>query len=135
MKLCYVSGAWAYFTDQFEHQWGDDWNDAPYEHNAGDPYPDYSYVDGKKIPCKIMKLAFDGPLDTPSDLASWNSPYSVQDINGGRVPWLVSDRYSSGPAVVIPAGTDLKRFCELVKKAGGDVYLNDETRAYLGTVR
>lgn len=37
--LCYVRSPWAYFTTRplFE-QWGDDWNDAPYEHNAGEPY-------------------------------------------------------------------------------------------------
>lgn len=37
--LCYVKGCFAYFTSQpVEEQWGDDWNDAPYEHNAGEPY-------------------------------------------------------------------------------------------------
>lgn len=37
--LCYVDGPWAYFTTQpLAKQWGDDWNDAPYEHNAGEPY-------------------------------------------------------------------------------------------------
>jgi hypothetical protein len=38
-KLCYVSGSFAWFTTQeLSKQWGDDWNDAPYEHNAGSPY-------------------------------------------------------------------------------------------------
>ena len=37
--LCYVDEPWAYFTTQdLDKQWGDDWNDAPYEHNAGTPY-------------------------------------------------------------------------------------------------
>ena len=37
--LCYVDSPWAYFTTRpLEKQWGDDWNDAPYEHNAGTPY-------------------------------------------------------------------------------------------------
>lgn len=37
--LCYVSHPFAYFTTQpVENQWGDDWDDAPYEHNAGSPY-------------------------------------------------------------------------------------------------
>ena len=37
--LCYVKGPWAYFTTQpLKKQWGDDWDDAPYEHNAGEPY-------------------------------------------------------------------------------------------------
>ena len=39
MRLCYVSGCFAYFTSKdLTEQWGDDWNDAPYEHNAGEPY-------------------------------------------------------------------------------------------------
>lgn len=37
--LCYVDGNRAYFTTQpLDQQWGDDWDDAPYEHNAGTPY-------------------------------------------------------------------------------------------------
>ena len=37
--LCYVEGNWAYFTTKdLDKQWGDDWDDAPYEHNAGTPY-------------------------------------------------------------------------------------------------
>lgn len=40
-KLCYVSHGRAYFVEDFENAWGDDWNDAPYEHNAGEPYGEY----------------------------------------------------------------------------------------------
>lgn len=37
--LCYVDDKFAYFTTQeLAKQWGDDWDDAPYEHNAGEPY-------------------------------------------------------------------------------------------------
>lgn len=37
--LCYIDGPWAYFTTQNLHkQWGDDWDDRPYECNAGSPY-------------------------------------------------------------------------------------------------
>jgi len=38
-RLCYVERQWAYFTTRpIAEQWGDDWDDAPYEHNAGEPY-------------------------------------------------------------------------------------------------
>ena len=38
-KLCYVDQSWAFFTTKsLSDQWGDDWDDAPYEHNAGYPY-------------------------------------------------------------------------------------------------
>ena len=40
--LCYIDQMGrAYFTTQaLSKQWGDDWNDAPYEHNAETPYDD-----------------------------------------------------------------------------------------------
>ena len=41
-KLCYVEGNKAWFTNNFEKQWGDDWNDSPYECNAGYPYDSWS---------------------------------------------------------------------------------------------
>ena len=27
-RLCYVDGSVMYFTDNFEHQWGDDWDET-----------------------------------------------------------------------------------------------------------
>ena len=56
-KLCYVEGCFAYFTTltDIKDQWGDDWDDAPYEHNAGEPYDwraktTYVWlVDGKEL--------------------------------------------------------------------------------------
>ena len=38
-RLCYVKGSFAWFTTHDpEQQTGDDWDDAPYEHNAEPPY-------------------------------------------------------------------------------------------------
>ena len=36
-----------YFTSDMTAQWGDDWDDRPYEHNAGPPYETHTIV--KKI--------------------------------------------------------------------------------------
>lgn len=37
--LCYVEGNFAYFTSKpLEETSGDDWDDAPYEHNAEPPF-------------------------------------------------------------------------------------------------
>lgn len=125
-RLCYVDGPWAYFTTQEDpsKQWGDDWDDAPYEHNAGSPYEPNKNVKGdylEDIPLwEIKKVAFDGNLQTPADYSGLNSPYSVQQINKGAVAWL-SDRWGSS-GVVIQAGTSLEMFEELVKKSGGKVY-------------
>jgi hypothetical protein len=157
--LCYIDGSWAYFTTQnLKDQWGDDWDDAPFDCNAGEPYRwreesdgrgcrcchPQGYIsycgigpDGKRAKCgeeghisseprprwDISKVAFDdcGQLRiTGSD--SFNNPYSVQDFNTRRVPWLSPYDWSEH-RVVIMAGTTLREFIEKVQKAGGIVYL------------
>ena len=124
-KLCYIEGNFAYFTTQdLKKQWGDDWNDAPYEHNAGEPYEWDSERGVKKY--EILKVAFECGcmMNTPCDSHS-NSPWSVEDINTGKIAWLSTLRGSS-EQVVIPAGVSIKKFDELIKKVGGTVYYNRE---------
>ena len=118
LKLCYVSKDWAYFTTQaLDKQWGDDWDDAPYEHNAGEPYE--SWKKGE-TPWKIVKVAFEGDFTQPCD-SFINSSCSVQMINKGGIAWLRSPSY--GPLkVVIHAGTTLAEFKRLVGIAEGLVY-------------
>jgi hypothetical protein len=112
-RLCYVA-RFAYFTSKpLDKQWGDDWDDAPYNCNAGSPYSD--------SPDQIVKVAFDGDYTVPSETA-FNCPYSVQNINQGQIPWLVFNKYDK-ESISIPAGTTLEDFCALVKKAGGSVYM------------
>lgn len=158
--LCYISKPWAYFTTQkLEDQWGDDWDDAPYEHNAGEPYgPCWhnhpsarfdpngkrGWKPGTETPlevgelcrcnsCKrgwnedgtpkweLIKVAYDGDFETPCDNHA-NSPYSVERINAGAIPWLVTSSWTGKPIITIPAGTPLDQFIELVRKAGGTVF-------------
>ena len=81
-KLCFVREMGFYlfevfFTSDFENQWGDDWDDAPYEHNAGDPYDDF----------EVDSMIVEGHLEVPST-GHKNSPWSVRDINKGNMPWL-----------------------------------------------
>jgi hypothetical protein len=67
---------------------------------------------------------FDGPFETPADIAGSNSRYSVEQINKGFIPWLSPSRW--GPvadARPIPAGTTARNFIKLVRKGGGEVYL------------
>ena len=111
MKLCYVRNSKAFFTTQkLEKQWGDDWDDAPYEHNAGEPYTGEGW--------KILKIFFEVDLmNEPCDNYA-NSPYSVEAINKKTIPWLSSDSIS------IWAGTTLREFIRIIKKAGGEIYLN-----------
>ena len=123
--MCYVEGRIAYFTTQdLKEQWGDDWNDAPYEHNAEIPYQDWDAEREKRPPrWEIVRLAFECPLSTP-DAGTINSRYSVQRINAGAIAWL-RDEFGDGKGVDIPAGTTLSEFKRLVKKSGGRVYVEE----------
>ena len=56
MKLCYLENNIMYFTSDIENQWGDDWDDRPYEHNAGTPYETHTTV---------KKIAFIGYYSEP----------------------------------------------------------------------
>ena len=116
--LCYVSGPWAYFTSKpLDKQWGDDWNDAPYEHNAGTPYSDAAD--------QIVRVAWDGPLVEPNDMMT-NSPWSVEEINRGAVAWLRTSKWHSGIHVNIMAGATVAEFCAKVIESGGEIYLRKE---------
>lgn len=123
--LCYIEGNIAYFTTQpLAKQWGDDWNDAPYEHNAGEPYSPHS-PEGDQW--EISKLMFEGPLKTPADIGSpsgYRSLYSVEEINALAIAWLTPEPYSAKPgAKPILAGCTKLEFTHLVEAAGGTVYV------------
>lgn len=112
-RLIYVGGNCAFFTLHDVHEvWGDDFDDAPYEHNAGTPYKEYV----------AEVLHFHSDLWVPSEFAGINSPWSVRDINKGLTPWLQTGRYEEGN-VRIYAGTPLWRFVQLIEQSGGTVYL------------
>ena len=116
-KLCYVYDGMCYFTPRkLEDQWGDDWNDRPYEHNAGAPYEE---MKGKKI--KIKKLyirPITATIIEPCD-GYTNSPYSVEDINNGAAPWLIID---STYTTTIYAGTTIEEFIRITDDLPVSVY-------------
>lgn len=113
-KLCYVENRRAFFTNKdFKEQWGDDWDDAPYEHNAGYPYEDGVY--------KIISLYFYADLNEPN-FSYINSPYSVEDINNGAIAWLSSPSYNNNK-VYIQAGTTVKEFIEKIQSIEGEIFL------------
>ena len=128
-KLCYVDGNEAWFTTaELKDQWGDDWNDAPYEHNAGRPYEWYPSRDKPQYKLKIVMFR-SADLETPASRASnGNSAYSVEQINGGAVAWLSTSQWSSRSQkqVSIHAGCSIEEFKSLVKEAGGEVYVLEE---------
>lgn len=129
-RLCYVESAWAYFTTQpIEKQWGDDWNDAPYEHNAGTPYEWRDYMGERGVErYEIARVAWSGcDLETPADLDPPNSGYSVEQINKREIAWLTDPGYGTRPRVFIPvvwAGITLAEFVEIIEiQRDGVVYV------------
>lgn len=149
-KLCYVdSEEWPgspmtlYFTefDDISKQWGDDWNDRPYEHNAGTPYeydysqPEQGVKNGVGIYPKIsiFKMVIMGAYNilTPRTNTR-NSPYSVEDINKGIVPWLTITNNKDN-TIFVKAGITVKDLLDILKSYEDyiDIYvqykINDET--------
>lgn len=99
---------------------GDDWNDIPYEHNAEPPYDNY-YIDGNKIPIELKTLYFELPYYCYLPCDNFlNSPYSVEDINKNKVPWIKTEDFK------IVAGTSIEVFKAIVKQYGGKVYTEEE---------
>lgn len=92
-----TSTHYAFFTPKsLDEQWGDDWNDAPYEHNAGWPYDsDIVEVNENNVATRIEEYDI---LKVPFAIKSYNyalpcdnhlnSPWSVQDINSDAVAWI-----------------------------------------------
>lgn len=123
MKLCYIDQPWAYFTTQeLSKQWGDDWDDAPYEYNAGEPY-EYNPKHDQGPPWQIIKIAFEGDyFRTPCD-GQTNSPWSVKQINSQAVAWLYTVTWYNHPAISILAGTNIYDFIKLIYLGQGKVYV------------
>ncbi len=121
-KLCYVDDNILYFTDNYANQWGDDWNDAPYEYNAEPPYDRKDYTEYDDEWCinhgcgNIKMIAFDHYdgwyIKEPKD-GHCNSPYSVDAINAGAAPWLWNEK-----AGALPGGATMKAAKEWLRKAG-----------------
>ena len=119
-KLCYVAGNVLYFTDNFKRQSADDWNDRPYECNAGEPYEwNEELTEEENIKRgygHIRYIAFDGydgwNIRQPKD-GHYNSPYSVDDINNGAIAWLFCEEAGG-----LKGGATIEEAVEWLKKAG-----------------
>jgi len=105
--LCYVRRGAAYFISDMGKAWGDDWNDAPYECNAGVLYPPR-----KGDTFKAYVASFACEADEPCDI---NMSVSVQTINAGITPWL-----QRGEKRVF-AGASIGEFRAFVAAVGGVV--------------
>jgi len=110
--LVYVSDGTAYFFRSLEEARGDDWNDAPYEHNAGSPY-EYDEV-----------LCFWSGAYEEASYGHVNSPFCVDSINAKKTPWL--HPWKEGAYPDIWAGTPVSEFKKLIRAAGGRVFVEEK---------
>ena len=149
--LCYVDRNVCYFTSQdIREQWGDDWDDAPYEHNAGTPYTPTVYhlaTGEKKLSGKdwqqdgtpryqLLKLYFEQPeeasIEAPCERTyEANSPWDVRSINAGECPWLVVRGWSKELKTyeereALQAGASPRAFYEFLKRNGGSLLIPDK---------
>ena len=68
--------------DNLENWYGDDWNDAPYEHNAGMVYPEFiSGFHDIAFPTKYSVIE-------PKNVV-YNTPYSKNDMKERRIPCII----------------------------------------------
>ena len=125
----YIEGEkeyYAYFTDldNLQEQWGDDWNDAPYEHNAGWPYDSIRKDEHTilKIPFAVVSENNNGRSHWgkfPCDYGCGNSPFSVEEINAGAVPWIFVSYYNMAKNkkfLAINAGINPLEFINKLRK-------------------
>lgn len=97
--------------DNCTDYWGDDWNDAPYEHNAGSVYGEY--IKGYRD----VFFPVDWTVLEPSE--DWcnggNSNYCKEDFKMGYAPCIIaaapsSDCWTDDRFGVVVARKDIIRF-------------------------
>lgn len=69
-------------SDDEKDYWGDDWNDTPYEYNAGEVYSEY------RVGVRDIAFDFDDLVLQPSD-GELNSPYCKDDMKSRKVPCII----------------------------------------------
>lgn len=93
---------------------GDDWDDVPYECNAGTPYEHY-FNNHKEYPIYTETLYFetnDWTERKPCDVGR----FSVENINKRNVAWIATDKFC------IQAGTTMKDFIKIIEENGGTIW-------------
>ena len=116
-----------FFGDEKDY-YGDDWDDTPYEHNAGEVYPQFV----KQTVDVVFPYRYD--VFEPSD--DWhyngNSPYCKDDFKEGKAPCIIVikdvdyfDEYSteldSDDNLKIYFNTAYSELIEKIKQFGGTV--------------
>ena len=95
---------------------GDDWNDAPYEHNAGAPYTTED--------CKVLRLTFlDEWVSLKEPCSPYrSSPHTVEEINREGYPWLGYKSEYQTWKYVFP-GTTVREFLQFIKDSPAELVI------------
>jgi len=96
-------------ADDCNDYWGDDWNDAPYEHNAGTVYREYiqGYVEFAFSSEYVVCEACDG---------YFNSSFSKEDMINRKVPCIT---ISTKPEIKIYFGDNIDEISKQITELGG----------------
>ena len=107
---CYGNVIRLYFgVDECEDYWGDDWDDAPYEHNAGRVYQEY--IKG------YVEYAFPLKYDVcEACYRYFNSPFSKEDMKNRKVACLT---ISTEPEIKIYFGDNIDKISKQIEELGG----------------
>jgi len=98
-------------ADDCEDYWGDDWDDAPYEHNAGRVYPEY--IQG------YVEFAFPLKYDVCEACNGYfNSPFSKEDMINKKVPCITIST-STKPKIEIYFGDNIDEVSKQIIELGG----------------
>lgn len=125
MYLCFADRGELWFTDKkAKDVWGDDWDDIPLEHNAGEPY-----VDRCKHSVKIGVTGGDDTSDNEYQLVTFdqimdnagiiNSDFSAEILNKDKIfQWAeicVLDRGELITKEKFYADTPLDQFIDILR--------------------
>ncbi len=123
-------------ADQFKEAHGDDWDDRPYEHNAGTVYD--RYITG------FIDIGFNGDITVfePCD-GEWNSHWSKFDFKARKCPviaaaeipiddWVLSfkDLLTREKVLRIYMGDTLKELTQKLRDADIGVILKHEEKKH-----
>lgn len=103
-RLCFMKGNVLYFSPDIKNEWGDDWDDAPAIHNAGEPYE-------RNGPCRL--LAYEPYALKDTDVYTW-SRYSVQEI----IKYEMTLAVSWDGKEELRAGMSMDRVERILKETG-----------------
>lgn len=114
-------------SDKADNYWGDDWDDCPYEHNAGPVYEEFV---AKKV---VLHFPWGTKLIEPN-YNTINSPYTKEMIKENKIPCCIICNYQDLHRVIEKRWDyNLNTYYEDVVKSniGVHVNFNDSLKALL----